>query len=147
MQGRQPNIMMNTVQTYPEENTFSIFVPMKLKKRGGAAMVILPKNAPKVEVTVDKLTPNYDYRIINALAKAYKWQKIMDKQGLNISQLAAKENISDRYVSRILRLNYFAPDIVAVIIEGKQPKNLRLQDLITKAIPNLWEEQKSFFGF
>ena len=141
--------MMETVQSYqPEENTFSIFVPMKLKRRGGAAMVILPKEEPKedrVEIISNK--PNYDHRMINALAKAYKWQKQMDKYGLNITQLAGKENISDRYISRILKLNYLSPDIATSILEGKQPKDLRLEDLTRKAIPALWEEQKSLFGF
>lgn len=136
--------MIESIHSYPEENTFSIFVPMKLKKRGGAAMVILPKDAPKVGVATYKL--NYDHKMINTLAKAYKWQKQMDKQNLNISQLARKENISDRYVSRILRLNYLAPDIVIAILEGKQPQDLRLQDLMKKVIPYLWQEQMEMFG-
>ncbi len=129
-----------------EENTISIFVPMVIKRRGGGhATMILPKNAPQEAREASK--PNYDHRMINALAKAYKWQRQMDKQGLNISQLAAKENISDRYVSRILRLNYLAPDIVISILEGKHPRDLKLQDLTTKVIPELWYEQKSLFGF
>lgn len=132
---------------HPNENTFSIFVPMKLKKRGGSAMVILPKESLKVDNMIKSTSkPNYDHRIINALAKAYKWQKQMDKQDLNVSQLARKENISDRYVSRILRLNYLAPDIVIAILEGKQPRDLKLQDLIGKAMPDLWEKQKALFG-
>jgi len=139
---------MSNLSIQPEENTFSIFVPMKLKKRGGAAMVILPKELPKADNLIKSTSkPNYDHRIINALAKAYKWQKQMDKQDLNISQLARKENISDRYMSRILRLNYLAPDIVTAILEGKQPRDLRLQDLMTKLMSNLWEEQKAAFGF
>ena len=139
--------MRENIQSYEQENTFSIFVPMKLKKRGGAAMVILPKDAPKAGIKINDNNPTYDHRMINAIAKAYKWQKQMDKQELNISQLARKENLSDRYISRILRLNFLAPDIVIDILEGRQPRGLRLQDLITKAIPALWDEQKSLFGF
>lgn len=138
---------MNSLSLQPEENTFSIFVPMKLKKRGGAAMVILPKEEKVEKIEIDHSKPNYDYKLINALAKAYKWQKQMEKQGLNISQLSAKENISDRYVSRILRLNYLAPDIVRAMLEGKQPRNLRLQDFTTKNIPELWSDQRALFGF
>ena len=132
-------------QSYLDVDTFSIFVPMKLKKRGGSAMIILPKDAPKVKAIADR--PNYDHKMINALAKAYKWQKQMERQGLNISQLAAKENISDRYVSRILRLNYLASDIVTAILEGKQPRDLKLQDLVTKTIPGLWQKQRETFKF
>ena len=85
--------------------------------------------------------------MIQALGKAYKWKKQMHKNSWNISQLADKENISDRYVSRILRLNFLAPDIVVSILEGKQPRDLKLQDLTRKIIPELWEEQKATFRF
>ncbi len=141
--------MREHIQSYDQESTFSIFVPMKLKKRGGASMVILPKEVPTAGIKVinDNNKPNYDHRMINALAKAYKWQKQMEKQDLNMSQLARRENLSDRYISRILRLNYLAPDIVITILEGRQPRDLKLQDLTSKAIPNLWEEQKTQFDF
>ncbi len=137
--------MMENIQQFTEtaENIFTISVPIKINRRGGkTATMILPKNIPK-----DKEKPYYDQVLIRAFAKAYKWQKQMDKQGLNINKLAAKENISDRYVSRILRLNFLAPGIVIAILEGKQPRDLKLQDLTTKAVPELWDEQKSLFGF
>jgi len=64
-----------------------------------------------------------------------------------LTRLAAKENISDRYISRILRLNLVAPDIITAIIEGRQLRDLKLQDFMGKAIPDLWAEQRRVFGF
>ena len=133
---------METVYKQVDDETISIFVPMKIKKRGGAAMVILPKGS-RASNSLD-----YNQKLINALAKAYKWQQMLKNDSrLTITALAEKEKVRPDYVSRFLRLNLLAPDIVIDILEGKQPRDLRLQDLMTKPIPDLWQEQKEVFGF
>lgn len=47
----------------------------------------------------------------------------------------------------LLCLNYLAPDIVAIILEGKQPLSLRLEDLSRKVFLGLWDEQSKSLGF
>jgi hypothetical protein len=130
-----------------EESTISIFVPMVIKRRGGGhATMILPKDAPQETREVGK--PNYDYRLINAFAKAYKWQQSMIKNPkLTTYIIAEKEKISPSYVSKLLRLNLLAPDIIKAIVEGKQPRDLMLHDLMKKIIPDLWQEQRELFIF
>jgi len=46
-----------------------------------------------------------------------------------------------------LHLNLLAPDIVEAILEGKQPKDLKMIDFLRKGVPLLWEEQMEKFGF
>ncbi len=137
---------MENIQ-YVEESTISIFVPMVIKRRGGkTATMILPKNIPQATFEVSK--PNYDHRLINAFAKAYKWQQALLKNSkLTTYLIAEKEKISPAYVSRTMRLNLLAPDMVKTIIDGKQPRDLMLQDLMKKVIPDLWQEQRQVFGF
>ena len=61
--------MMNNMHQI-QERTISVFMPMTIKKRGCAAMVILPKNAPR-----EQIKTNYDHKLIKAFATAYKWQQ------------------------------------------------------------------------
>ncbi|MEM7617130.1 MAG: hypothetical protein AAF195_01975 [Pseudomonadota bacterium] len=125
-----------------DDETISIFIPVQIKKRGGAAMIILPKNTTKNNTT------NYDDKLTNAFAKAYKWQQILkNDKNMTIAHLADKENVAPSYCSKILRLNYVAPDIISAILNGKQPRSLKLQDFMIKPIPHLWQEQKEMFGF
>ena len=42
------------------------------------------------------------------------------------------------YVSRILRLTLLAPDIVEAILDGRQPAELQLDDLLN-GFPVEWE--------
>ena len=45
------------------------------------------------------------------------------------------------YVSRAMRLALLAPDIVEAILDGRQPKGLRLAELLGNG-PVVWEEQR-----
>lgn len=128
-----------------DEQTLSVFVPMEIKKKGGAAQIILPKN---VEAGAEVGTRVYDPKMMTAFAKAYKW-KMMLKSGKvrSLADICKKENISTSYSSRIYRLNFVAPKIVEAIVNGTQPRTLLLQDFMGKPIPDLWEEQLEAFGF
>jgi hypothetical protein len=48
------------------------------------------------------------------------------------------------YVSRVLRLTLLAPQIVEAILDGRQPAELQLDDLLD-GFPLEWEEQRSTF--
>lgn len=123
---------------YIDDDTLGVFVPMEVKRRGGRAVVILPKN--------NNDFVNYDNKLISAFGKAYKWKKMLEDKNLTISMLAEKEGVSDKYLSRVLRLNLVAPDIIESIMSGTQPPSLRLTDFMTKPIPDLWDEQREVYG-
>ena len=44
--------------------------------------------------------------------------------------LTAHESITDAYVCRLLPLTCLAPDIVEAILDGRQPKGLRLAEVL-----------------
>jgi site-specific DNA recombinase len=49
--------------------------------------------------------------------------------------------------SRLLRLNYLAPDIQTAILDGAQPVDLTLQKLLYSALPLDWTLQRRILGF
>ena len=49
--------------------------------------------------------------------------------------------MTDAYVCRLLPLTCFAPDIVEAILDGRQPKGLRLAEMLGNG-PLEWEEQR-----
>lgn len=55
---------------------------------------------------------------------------------------------SDRAAERIARLAFLAPDIVAAILDGQQPKSLTPRRLMKQAaIPLNWKSQRKALGF
>jgi len=49
-------------------------------------------------------------------------------QAKSITDLAEQEGVTDAYVCRLLPLTCLVPDLVAAILDGRQPKGLRLAE-------------------
>jgi hypothetical protein len=60
----------------------------------------------------------------------------------SITELAEQEGVTDAYVCRLLPLTCLAPDMVEVILDGRQPGGLRLSEMLGNG-PLEWEEQRS----
>ncbi len=125
------------------DEIIDLFVPLEIKKRGGSAIIILPKNLKKEE-----MTKCFDEKMIKAFAKAHKWKNMLKEDEIgSLAQIAVKENITGAYVSKVFNLNFIAPEIVEKILNGEQPRDLKLQDMLVGKFPLLWQEQKELWGF
>ena len=54
---------------------------------------------------------------------------------------AEAEGVTRSFVNRLLRLTLLAPDITEAILDGRQAKEIQLEEL-TRAMPSGWEEQR-----
>jgi hypothetical protein len=78
-------------------------------------------------------------------------ERIRDKFALEsgeystIREIASAENINESYVGRVLRLTLLAPDIIEAILNGQQPMNLQLEQLL-KSLPTAWQAQSKTLG-
>ncbi len=118
----------------------SIFIPVQFKRRGGRKMIVAPDG-------VVGRPAERDETMIQAVAKAWKWRRMLDrKEALNLSEIAAKEKIGETYAGRILELSLLSPEIVEAILDGRQPVGLSLREF-AKGIPLAWEEQRERCGF
>ena len=126
-----------------EEDTISVSVAFEIKRRNAGGSITI---TPTKKATNQRTENNYDYTMIKSFAEAYSW-KLMVEQGCTMKDISRTQGVHDKYISRVYRLNLVSPQIVKAIVDGKQPKILRLQDFMTKDIPLLWEEQEKLYGF
>ena len=121
--------------------TVSIHVPMTFKKRGGRKVIVLPDGTqgnPAPKATIDNV-------MVKALARAFRWQALLENGTYGcIEDIARGEKIGASFVSRIVKLALLAPDIVETILEGKQPANVTLGELL-KPFPVEWSAQVASF--
>lgn len=110
---------------------------------GGLKVIVAPDGTPILPDRSDAA----DTTLTKALARAWRWQKLLD-QGVytNLTEIADKERINRSYLSRTMRLSLLAPDIVEAILNGTQPATLRLADL-DAPFPIDWVQQRVAFGF
>ena len=60
-----------------------------------------------------------DPTLVKALARAFRFQKLLDEgRYASISEMAAAERIERGYLGSLLRLTLLAPDIVEAILDG-----------------------------
>jgi len=117
--------------------TITIHIPMTFRKRGGRKMVVTPDGAPWAP------RPRIDNAMVKALARAFRWQRMLD-EGVcaTIEELAGRERVSRGYISRVLRLMLLAPDIVEAILDGRQAEGTRLEDLL-EGNRREWDRQRT----
>ena len=79
--------------------------------------------------------------MVKALAGAFRWWKMLDT-GVHatLEDLARAKGVVPSYVSRVLRMMLLAPDIMEAILDGRQPAELQLDDLL-QGFPLDWEGQ------
>jgi hypothetical protein len=122
-----------------ELDTLTIRIPMRLQHRGGRKLIMTPEGA-----AVPTPKPRRDETLIKALLRAHRWRRRIESgQARSITDLAEHENVTVAYVCRLLPLTCLAPDIVEAILDGRQPKELRLAELLGNE-PLAWEEQRSW---
>ncbi|QTG99457.1 recombinase family protein [Wolbachia endosymbiont of Rhagoletis indifferens] len=109
------------------------FISMWLKKKGNKCTVVEP----------EAKTNN---ALLKAVVRAHLWKRQLEEgKYASVKELSTKINIGTRRIQQILRLNYLAPKIKEDIVNGKQPRDLKLIDL--REIPMLWSEQmEKFYG-
>lgn len=121
------------------ERQLEIRVPITLRRRGGRKLIITP-DAEKSRAV--GLRGGQDRALVKAIARGFRWRKLME-QGLyeSVDEIAAKEKIDRSYVSRLLRMTLLAPDIVEMVLAGRQPRGINLQ-MLKRPIPDCWQEQR-----
>jgi hypothetical protein len=117
----------------------TVRVPLIFRKRGGRKLVIAPNGSDSWAPP----RPRVDNTLVKALARAFRWRKLLETGVFaTVEEVAAAEKINASYVSRVLRLTLLAPDIVEVILDGRQPADLQLEDLLRR-FPVGWREQRA----
>ena len=119
--------------------TITARVPLSIRRRGGRKLVVAPDGSatwsPASRARIDST-------LIKALARAHRWQRMLDDgRYASVSELAAAEQLDRGYLGRILMLTLLAPDIVEAILDGRQPAELGVH-VLRQGFPMEWGEQR-----
>ena len=121
-----------------EGGTLVVRIPMRLGRQRGRKRILAPDGSELTPPT----KPQPDGVLVKALARAWRWQKLLDRGVYgSVTEIAETEKISKSYVSRILRLALLAPDIVEAILGGWADQRVMLEKL-ERPLPMGWEGQR-----
>jgi len=119
-------------------DTMTIHVPFRVVKRGGRKEMVLPEGAAQA--------PKPDNTLVKALARAFRWKRMLESgEFASISELAEKEGIAFTYMARLMRLSLLSPELVDAVMDGHQPANITLANLMDP-FPADWKVQHALWS-
>ena len=87
-------------------------------------------------------------RLVGLLQKARSAQSVLDEREVwQVNEMAGRIGCHPKRFTRLVRLNYLAPDILASIRDGTQPQALSCQSLMAADLPMDWSLQRRMLGF
>lgn len=87
---------------------------------------------------------NKNKSLINIVLKSQRWNKELLTGTATVEDIVKRENISTRYVYRLLKISFLSPKITTAILEGNQPADLTIDKLEAIKIYD-WKEQEEIF--
>lgn len=109
------------------------FVPLTLRRRGVQRLVQAPVEAREA----------HDSTLINGLARALHWQRLLDDGTMaSGSDIARAEGLHHSTVNELLRLTLLAPDLIDLLLAGRQPRRMTLMWFQRHPLPVDWSAQR-----
>ena len=115
---------------------------VEFRKYGGKKVITDQRGNPILAQKTNK-----DPALIKALARAHKWDQMLEKgEAAHLTEIAKREEIGKSYIEQVYRLIFLSPEIKGIIIEGLQPPQFTLTSVLNSDIPLCWKEQKALYG-
>lgn len=117
------------------DKTIRVVIPLTVRRKNGRPKILPPADLAPAEVRTQ------DAHVLRAIARAWSWRRRLEcGEASTIQDIATAEKVTDRYVSRMMRLAYLAPDVLEKLLIHRMPPALSLNDLIVVAeLP--WADQ------
>lgn len=117
------------------DDDLRVFIPLTFRKRNGRPRILPPDAEPGFQ------SRSQDPHILRAVGRAWAWRRRLESgEAATIRDIARAENISDRFVSRIIRLAYLSPEVLERLLIWREAPSITVKEL-AKAASLPWAEQ------
>jgi site-specific DNA recombinase len=123
-----------------QDDLLQVSISVRLTRCGAGIRLIVPGESGGERPA----RPNV--ALIKAVARAATWyEQLLSGEGTSLRAIAREHGMMPRYVRRILRCAFLAPDLVEAILQGRQAPELTLARLC-RTLPLDWAEQRKELG-
>ena len=118
-----------------DESLVTFVAPFTHRRRGVETKLILSDQAPTPDANLQK-----------NLGRALAWLEDIHA-GVRMEEIAARENVSSRFIRDRLQMAFLSPKIMDAILKGTQPAHLTSNTCVRADVPLDCSEQERLFGF
>jgi hypothetical protein len=117
-------------------STIEFTAAIDSKRRGVASKIVLPGLRQQNHAS------NCDPALIKAIARGRAWfDELASGRARSLRDIAERDGITRRYIRRLVDLAFLSPQLVAAILQGRQPVALTATRLTELDLPFDWAEQ------
>lgn len=112
------------------DDSLETFVPLTFRRRGSRRVTSYDRDV-------------HDVTLLEGIARGFYWQHLVDSGVMNSgSDIARTEGLHPSVTSELMRLTLLAPDILDMLISGRQPRRMSLIWFQRNSLPVDWEAQR-----
>lgn len=105
--------------------TTRVFIPLTQRRRNGRPRIVPPEPGTHFQ------SRSQDPHILRALGRAWAWRRRLETgDAATIHDIAKAEGITDRFVSRLMRLAYLSPDVLERLVISREVPSVSLNELV-----------------
>jgi len=125
--------------TLPQQATsdvaLSMDVPFSQRERTGVTKLLIEQHAAN----------NPDPVITKAVARAHRWfEELTTGSANSMAEIAARENITDNYISNLIHLAWLPPRQVELLLAGDpEASGSARQSMLSRIAAYLWNSTRS----
>ena len=133
-----------TAMPGPQEETDAtpliLTIPARLRRAGMEMRMVVDDGSAPAKV---------DTGLVRVLIRgAAIRDQLFKDHSLTLNDVAERAGIVPSYATRLFRVSFLAPDIVATILDGRHPPELTVRKLLDDTrLPLDWSEQRARLGF
>jgi site-specific DNA recombinase len=126
----------------PAHVTLNRTIPMQMRRRGVEMKLIIGGGL--------ETSHGNDPVLVKLIARARRWfDELVSAKAASMADIGRRENVTTRYVSRVVRFAFLAPHIVEQIFDSRQPPEFTAEFLVRRRseLPLAWATQRRLLGF
>jgi site-specific DNA recombinase len=123
------------------DSPIELTAPVAFRRRGVEMRLVLPG------VATQNSPSRCDPTLIKAIARGRAWfEELAAGRSRSLRELAERDGITRRYVRRLVDLAFLSPELVEVILHGRQPVELTATRLTELDLPLDWADQRTLLA-
>lgn len=105
-----------------------VLIPLTVRKRNGRPKILPPEDM------VDQQSRALNPHILKALGRAWAWRRRLESgEVTTVGDLAKMEGLTERFVSRTMRLAFLSPSVLDYLVLLRAPPSCALAVMIQAA--------------
>jgi hypothetical protein len=122
--------------------SMSVFIPLTRRMRNGR-----PRIMPPAELMGASNDSGVDPHVLRAIARAWSWRRRLESgEASTILDIAQVEGVTDRFVSRMIRLAWLSPAVFERLVLERCPPAVSIKDMIAAADLPWGDQEAAVFG-